>query len=75
MPSRRLYETTILQSRRRNEGIVLLGQNNKGVCVVKKSKGEEWKTRLNTLAEHITYWTEHRTDKTLEIIQLFYDRE
>jgi hypothetical protein len=53
----------------------LLGQNSKGVCVVKKSKGEEWKTRLNTLGEHITYWTDHRTDKTLEIIQLFYDRE
>jgi len=51
------------------------GQDNKGICVVKKSKKSEWNERLNTLEEHINYWTtpEHITNKTIEIIQLYYD--
>jgi nitrite reductase/ring-hydroxylating ferredoxin subunit len=49
------------------------GQNQKGICVVKKSKKVEWEQRLSTLGETIEYWLNHRTDKTVEIIQLFYD--
>ena len=51
------------------------GKNNKGICVVKKSKKEEWVQRLNTLEEHINYWINpiNTTDKTIETIQLFYD--
>ena len=51
------------------------GKNNKGVCVVKKSKQDEWKQRLNVLETQITYWIQpnHGTNKTIEIIQLFYD--
>ena len=46
-----------------------------GICVVKKSKQKEWLERLNTLEDQIKYWTdpENMTDKTIEIIQLFYD--
>jgi hypothetical protein len=42
---------------------------------VKKSKQKEWLERLNTLEDQIKYWTdpENMTDKTIEIIQLFYD--
>jgi hypothetical protein len=29
--------------------------------------------RLNTLGETIKYWLKHRTDKTVEIIHLFYN--
>ena len=49
--------------------------NGKGICVVKKSKKDEWEKRLNTLEEQINYWInpENKTDKTIEIIQLFYD--
>ena len=49
------------------------GRNNKGICVVKKN--EEWNKRLNALEEHINYWIspENITNKTIEIIQLFYD--
>lgn len=51
------------------------GQDKKGICVVKKSKISEWTQRLNVLEEHIKYWInpKHRTDKTVETIQLFYD--
>jgi hypothetical protein len=51
------------------------GQDKKGICVVKKSKKEEWNERLNTLEETIKYWIhpENKTNKTIETIQLFYD--
>jgi len=51
------------------------GQDKKGICVVKKSKKDEWTQRLNVLVNHIKYWInpENRTNKIIEIIQLFYD--
>ena len=51
------------------------GCNKKGICVVKKTKTEEWDNRLNSLKQQIEYWCqpENITHKTLEIIQLFYD--
>ena len=49
--------------------------NKKGICTIKKSKQNEWDSRLERLKEEILYWTnpENMTDKTVEIIQLFYD--
>jgi hypothetical protein len=51
------------------------GQDKKGICVVKKSKKNEWEQRLNVLEDHINYWINELniTNKTIEIIQLFYD--
>jgi hypothetical protein len=51
------------------------GLNKKGICVVKKSKKDEWVHRLQVLEEHINYWINplNITDKTIETIQLFYD--
>jgi hypothetical protein len=51
------------------------GQDKKGLCIVKKSKQNEWNQRLNALEEHINYWItpENTTNKTIETIQLFYD--
>jgi len=51
------------------------GLNGKGICIVKKSKRDEWEERLTTLEHQINYWInpENKTDKTIEIIQLFYD--
>ena len=40
-----------------------------------ESKKNEWTQRLHTLEEQINYWIINRTDKTIEIIQLFYDNE
>jgi hypothetical protein len=49
------------------------GTNQKGMCVVRKSKQSEWKTRLLTLVDQIDYWLEHRTDRTVESVELFYN--
>ena len=51
------------------------GQDKKGICIVKKSKKYEWTERLNVLETHIKYWInpENITNKTIEIVQLFYD--
>jgi hypothetical protein len=49
--------------------------NRNGVCMVKKTYLQKWQNRLNILKENIEYWTMmcNQTDKTLEVIQLFYD--
>ena len=51
------------------------GINANGICVVKKSKTNEWTQRLKTLETQIQYWVNpnNKTNKTIEIIQLFYD--
>jgi len=50
-------------------------KNKKGICVVNKSKKTEWSDRLSVLEEHINYWInpENKTEKTIEMIHLFYD--
>lgn len=52
------------------------GIDKKGICVVKKSKKQEWKERLEALKEQISYWLNpnNKTNKTIEIVQLFYDQ-
>lgn len=49
--------------------------NNYGICLVKKSKRKEWEERLEALRLQIDYWIqpENKTDKTLEIIHLYYN--
>ena len=51
------------------------GQDKRGICVVKKTKKDEWRQRLIELEEHINYWInpENITNKTIETINLFYD--
>jgi hypothetical protein len=51
------------------------GIDKNGICLVKKTKRNEWTQRLHTLEEHINYWINplNKTDKTIETIQLFYD--
>ena len=51
------------------------GQNKKGICVVKKSKKDEWTERLDVLEQHIKYWInpENTTNKIIETIHLYYD--
>lgn len=53
------------------------GVNGKGICVVKKSKKKEWESRLERLREQVEYWTNpaNATEKTVEIVELFYDCE
>ena len=53
------------------------GNNKNGINVVKKSKMIEWEDRLNSLKNCVEYWInpENVTNKTIEIIQLFYDED
>ena len=61
----------------KNENIIssCWGKDNKGFCVVKKSKMNEWLERLHILEHHIQYWLNptNITNKTIEVIHLFYD--
>ena len=49
------------------------GQNGKGVCEVKKKKKDEWAERTRVLLDTIAYWSEHRTNKMIEVVQLWFD--
>ena len=53
------------------------GPGKDGILRIKKNKDKEWKERLNVLKQQIEYWIkpENTTNKTVEIIQLFYDKE
>ena len=50
--------------------------NKLGICVVRRQKENEWNERLQTLKQQIEYWMqpENTTDKTVEVIQLFYNK-
>lgn len=52
------------------------GINQKSICTIKKSKKKEWIERLETLQKQVEYWTipQNKTDKMIEVIQLFYDK-
>jgi ferredoxin-like protein FixX len=49
--------------------------NKKGILIIKKSKTDEWKSRLEALYSQIEYWLDpkNQTNKTIEIVQLFYN--
>ena len=44
--------------------------------VEKNNKNDEWDERLTVLKETIEYWTneDNKTEKTVEVIQLFYNQ-
>lgn len=46
--------------------------NGMGIVVVPKEKQEEWNNRLQVLIEQIQYWIDNSSEKTVEIIELFY---
>ena len=50
--------------------------NKLGICQINKKKINEWNDRLKNLKETIEYWCnpEHKIDKTIEIIQLYYNQ-
>jgi hypothetical protein len=41
---------------------------------LKKTKEQEWATRMESLFNTIKYWSENKTEKTVEIIKLYYDK-
>lgn len=46
-----------------------------GILKIKNNKNDEWNNRLYLLKKQIKYWSneENKTEKTIEVIQLFYD--
>ena len=39
---------------------------------ITKTKQKEWEERIETLKQQIQYWIDNPTEKTIEIIELFY---
>ncbi len=46
--------------------------NKLGVIAVPKNKQDEWSQRIESLTEQIQYWIDNPTEKTIEIVELFY---
>jgi hypothetical protein len=44
-----------------------------GVLRLAPKKQQEWEHRLECLVEQIQYWIENETNKTVEVVELFYD--
>lgn len=44
-----------------------------GILYIPVNKTTEWETRLQSLREQIQYWIHNVSEKTIEVIQLFYD--
>ena len=47
--------------------------NKQNICTVNKNNNKAWNDRLNSLKIQLQYWLENKTDKMIEIIQLYYD--
>jgi hypothetical protein len=46
--------------------------NKLGVMLIVKNKQKEWEERIETLKQQIKYWIDNPTEKTIEIVELFY---
>ena len=43
-----------------------------GLMTIKKAKLKEWEERIEVLKNQIQYWIDNSTEKTVEIVELFY---
>jgi hypothetical protein len=46
--------------------------NGKGIMTIVSTKKSEWESRIESLKEQIKYWIENPSEKTIEIVELFY---
>ena len=46
--------------------------NKLGVMQIMKTKESEWNERMECLKQQIQYWVDNPTEKTVEIVELFY---
>ena len=46
--------------------------NKLGVMTIKKEKEKEWIERIEALKNEIQFWVDKSSEKTIEIILLFY---
>jgi hypothetical protein len=48
-------------------------KNTQGILHVVKTRADEWSARMNSLTNQIEYWVKHRTEKMVEVVQLYFD--
>lgn len=48
-------------------------RTKQGFLVIPKSKQAEWNNRLTVLHDTVEYWMKNTTNKTIEVVHLFYD--
>jgi hypothetical protein len=46
--------------------------NKLGIMTIVSTKKSEWESRIESLKEQIKYWIENPSEKTIEIVELFY---
>ena len=46
--------------------------NKLGIMSIIKNKHSEWDKRIDSLKDQIQYWIDNKTEKTVEIVELFY---
>ena len=46
--------------------------NKLGVMTIPRNKQKEWEQRIDCLKQQIQYWIDNPTEKTIEIVELFY---
>jgi len=47
--------------------------NGLGILNIIKTKLKEWDNRIKCLLEQIQYWIDNQSEKTIEIVELYYD--
>jgi len=47
--------------------------NQLGIFIINKDSNKDWSNRLTVLENQIQYWIDNATNKTLEVVHLFYD--
>ena len=58
---------------RENKTIKSCWKINKVSGILIISSKSDWNNRLKVLEETLEYWINNETDKTIEVVQLFYD--
>ena len=58
----------------KNENIKSCWKSNQsGIFIINKESNKDWINRLKILENQINYWINNETNKTLEVVHLFYD--
>lgn len=46
--------------------------NGNGIMTIMKTRQKEWDYRISSLKDQVKYWIENTTEKTVEIVELYY---
>lgn len=47
--------------------------NQNGIFIIHKENNIDWNNRLATLKSQVQYWSDNQTDKTIEVVHLYYN--